>query len=114
MGTSWQLATITTRDPAHQGVIPVDQRTLFTLAFAADGTFSAVADCNTVNGTWTATASGGLDLALGPSSIVACGDDSYSDLYILALSQTASYAIASGGLTVTLADGGTLGYEAAP
>jgi hypothetical protein len=50
----------------------------------------------------------------GASTIVACPDGSISDLYILALTNTASYAIAGNGLTITLADGGTLGYEAAP
>lgn len=114
VGTSWQLANITTRDPAHQGVIPVEERSKYTLSFATGGAFSAIADCNTVNGTWAATAAGGLSLTLGPSSIVACADGSSSDLYILALSNSSSYAIKAGGLTITLDDGGTLGYEAIP
>ena len=50
----------------------------------------------------------------GPSTIVPCGDGSHGDLYVLALTNSASYAIASGGLTITLDDGGTLGYEPAP
>ena len=45
------------------------------------------------------------------STIVACGDGSHGDLYVLALSNSASYAIASNGLTITLKDGGTLVYE---
>ena len=98
----------------HQGVVPVAERPRYTLSFAAGGTFSAVADCNTITGTWTAAAGGGLSLKLGASSIVVCGDGSYSDLYILALSNTASYAIASEGLTITLDDGGTLGYKSKP
>ena len=47
----------------------------------------------------------------GPSTIVACADGSYGDLYVLALSNSASYAIANNGLIVTLRDGGTLVYE---
>ena len=35
-------------------------------------------------------------------------------LYVLALSNTASYALAANGLTITLDDGGTLGYESTP
>ena len=114
IGTSWQLANITTRDPVHQGVIPVEERSKYTLAFAAGGQFSAVADCNTIGGTWTATADGGLTLAIVPSSIVECGDGSHGDLYVLALSNTASYVVATAGLTITLDDGGTLGYEPLP
>ena len=90
------------------------ERSKYTVAFAPGGAFSATADCNTVNGQWTATASGGLTMTPGPSTIIACPDGSYGDLYILALTNTASYAIANGGLTLTLADGGTLGYETPP
>jgi heat shock protein HslJ len=97
----------------HQGVVPEAERSKYTASFAAGGRFSANADCNVVNGTWTATAGGGLTIVPGASTIVACSDGSLSDLYILALTNSASYAIAGGGLTITLADGGTLGYEPA-
>ena len=43
-----------------------------------------------------------------PSSIVACPEGSYGDLYILALSNGASYVVANDGLVITLSDGGTL------
>jgi heat shock protein HslJ len=102
---------MTTREPVHAGVIPVAERFKYTLSFAAGGTFSATADCNTINGQWTATASGGLSIVPGPSTIVPCADGSLGDLYVLALSNSASYVLANDGLTVTLSDGGTLGYE---
>jgi heat shock protein HslJ len=98
----------------HQGVIPVDERSKYTIAFEAGGTFSAAADCNTIRGQWAASVNGGLTITLGPSTIVACGEGSHGDLYVLALSRSAGYAIASAGLTITLDDGGTLGYEPAP
>jgi hypothetical protein len=41
---------------------------------------------------------------------VACPDGSYSDLYILGLGNAKSYVVASGRLTITLDDGGTLAY----
>ena len=91
--------------------VPADQRAKYTVSFAAGGTFSATADCNVVTGTWTATAAGGLSIVPGRSPIVPCGDGSYGDLYVLALSNSASYAIANDGLTITLKDGGTLVYE---
>jgi heat shock protein HslJ len=101
-------------DPAYQASIPPAERSLYTLAFASGGKFSARADCNTVNGTWTASAGGGLSIVPGPSTIVACDDGSHGDLYILALTNSASYTIAGSGLTITLADGGTMQYEPAP
>jgi heat shock protein HslJ len=111
VGTSWQLASFTTRDPVAGADVPADQRAKYAVSFAAGGTFSATADCNVVTGTWTATTAGGLSIVPGPSTIVACGDGSYGDLYVLALSNSASYAIANDGLTITLKDGGTLVYE---
>jgi heat shock protein HslJ len=95
-------------------VIPVDERAKYTLAFAGAGTFSATADCNTVTGTWTATADGGLTLTPGPSTVVPCPEGSHGDLYVLALTNSASYALAEAGLTITLRDGGRLGFEAPP
>jgi heat shock protein HslJ len=95
-------------------VIPVSERSKYTVAFAAGGTFSATADCNQLVGTWIATAEGGLTITPGPSTIVACADGSYGDLYVLALTNAASYAMADATLTMTLADGGTLGFEPTP
>jgi heat shock protein HslJ len=93
------------------GTVPAAERSKYTVSFAAGGTFSATADCNTITGQWTATANGGLSIVPGRSPIVPCGEGSYSDLYVLALSNSASYVVANAGLTVTLSDGGTLGYE---
>jgi heat shock protein HslJ len=98
-------------DPAFQGVVPSDQQANYTVTFNTDGTFSSKADCNTVNGGWTATSSGGLTITPGPTTTVACAEGSYSDLYILALSRSASYAIANSQLTITMTDRGTLTYR---
>ena len=94
--------------------MPAAEQPKYTIAFAAGGTFSALADCNTLKGTWTAGSGGTLALQIGPSSLVACGEDSLSDLYIIGLNRVASYAIASAQLTLTTDDGGTLVYKAAP
>ena len=114
-GKNWQLTAITEKVPAFQGVIPDAQQANYTIEFKTDGTFSAKADCNTLSGTFTTadptTASGDLTLVLGPATLAACADGSYSDLYIVALSNTASYAIANSQLTITLKDQGTLTYK---
>jgi heat shock protein HslJ len=104
----------TTREPVSAGVVPVPERFKYTVSFAAGGTFSATADCNTIGGQWTATATGGLSFVLGPSTIVPCGEGSLGDLYVLALSNSTSYVVATNTLTITLKDGGTLGYEPRP
>jgi heat shock protein HslJ len=90
--------------------VPEELQTSYTATFNDDGTFAARADCNQLTGSWTATAAGDLTITLGPSTIVACPDDSYSDLYVLAVSSVRSYAVADGQLTLTLKDQGTLGY----
>jgi heat shock protein HslJ len=90
--------------------VPEAQRINYTATFGPDGTFSARADCNQVAGTYTATAAGGLAITLGPSTIASCQPGSYSDLYILALTDTSSYSVANNQLTITLRDGGTLRY----
>jgi heat shock protein HslJ len=114
VGPTWRLTTITEVDPTFQGVVPVGERDKYTVTFSADGSFSATADCNQVRGTYTATAAGGLTITPGPSTIVACPEGSLSDLYVLGLSNASSYAIASGALTITLVDQGTLVFEPRP
>ena len=89
VGTSWQLTSFTTRDPVSGGDVPAAERFKYTASFAQGGTFSATADCNTLVGTWTATATGGLAIVPGASSIVICGEGSYSDVYILAFTNSA-------------------------
>ena len=112
---TWQLTTITEKTPAFQGVVPDAQQPNYTLTFAQDGTFTAKADCNAVAGKYTAAdanaSSGSLAIAPGPTTTVACPEGSLSDLYILGLSNAASYATVNGALTITLKDDGTLVFK---
>jgi heat shock protein HslJ len=112
---SWQLASISEQNPAFQGEIPADQRSKYTLEFAPDGTFSALADCNTVTGTYTTAdsgaASGSLTITPGAGTAQACPDGSFGDLYTYGLGNVTSYAIANGTLTLTLLDDGQLIFE---
>ncbi len=114
-GKAWQLTAITEQTPAFQGVIPDAQQANYTIEFASDGTFSAKADCNMVSGTFktadATAASGDLTIVPGPSTRVACPEGSMGDLYVLGLGNSASYAIASGVLTITLNDQGTLVFK---
>jgi len=115
IGKVWQLTAISVKNPPFQGAVPAEQQANYTIEFRADKTFSAKADCVTLSGGYTTpdpnAASGALSLAPGPMTPIACADGSYSDLYIIALTNTASYAIANNQLTITLKDQGTLTYK---
>ena len=114
-GKAWQLTAITEKVPAFQGVVPDAEQANYTVEFLADGTFTAKADCNNVSGTYTtadpAAASGDIQIVPGPSTLVACPEGSLGDLFTLGLGSAASYAVADGGLTITLADQGTLTFK---
>ncbi len=118
VGPTWQLSAVALRNPPFQGTVPNNQRASYDIRFAADGTFAARADCNTLNGEYTTAdataASGDLAIVPGPASLVMCSEGSYSDLYITAISSAASYTIRTSSLVITLSDGGTLEYAAAP
>ena len=114
-----------------------DKQASYTITFAPDGTFSAQADCNVITGTYTTTApppspsaspttapsgtfdptatTGDLTILPGPEPGVPCAAGSYSDFFVFSLTKAKSYAIdATGALTITLNDEGTLIYKAAP
>ena len=110
-GKAWQLTAITTKVPAFQGVVPAAQQASYTIEFKSDGTFSAKADCNQVAGSYTTTASGGMTITPGPSTMAMCPPESLGPQYVAALSTAASYAVANSELTLTSADQGTLQYK---
>jgi heat shock protein HslJ len=115
VGKEWQLTAITEKVPAFQGVVPADQQANYTITFAADGTFSAKADCNTLSGTFTTpdpnAASGALTIVPGAGTVAACPEGSLADLYVLGLGNVISYAINDGQLSMTLADQGSLTFK---
>jgi heat shock protein HslJ len=113
-GTTWLLTAMTLADPPFQSAVPPADQSKYTVTFATDGTFSAQADCNRLTGSYTTGSGGSMTITPGPSTIVACADGSLGDLYVLGLTSTARYAIASGQLTLTMTDGGTLQYAPQP
>jgi heat shock protein HslJ len=110
-GKAWELTAITEKAPAFQGVLPAEDAGKYTIEFMDDGTFAAKADCNQVAGTYTATEAGEMTILPGLSTMAYCGEGSMGDLYVLGLTNTSSYAIADGQLTLTLADGGALQFK---
>ena len=95
--------------------MPQDQQARYTIEFRADGTFTAQADCNTVSGTYSpanpSESSGGLSLVPGPTTIKACSEGTYGDLYITGIANTAGFAVTGEDLVLTLVDSGTLEYR---
>lgn len=110
-GKAWQLTAITEQVPAFQGVVPEADQARYTITFNADGTYNALADCNTMNGSYTTTGTGGMTIEPGAMTMMACPEDSMADRYVAALLSTESYAIANGALTLTTTAGGTLVFK---
>ena len=110
-GKTWQLTAITEKVPAFQGVVPAADQANYTIEFKSDGTFNAKADCNQLSGTYTTSGSNGLTIVPGPMTLAACPPESLSGQYVEALGKAASYAVASGQLTITLTDQGTLVFK---
>jgi heat shock protein HslJ len=110
-GKTWQWTTMTTTAPTTALAVPDADQPNYTIEFKSDGTFSSRADCNQVGGTYTATASNGLTINPGPSTLVACPEGSMGSVFIGALSSSANYAIANGTLTITTMEASTLTFK---
>ena len=109
-GKTWQLTAITEKSPAFAAVVPVAQQPNYTIVFNTGGTATIKADCNNVGGNWTAGSGGSLTITPGPSTLVACEPGSMGSQFVAGLGSTASYAVSGPTLTLTLKDGGTLGF----
>ena len=110
-GKTWQWTAMTTTAPTSQSVIPDADQQNYTIEFKSDGTFASKADCNQVSGSYVATASNGLTITPGPSTLVACPEGSLGTVFIAALSTAANYAITGGVLTITTMDASTLTFK---
>jgi para-nitrobenzyl esterase len=111
-GTSWQLVRIQYMD--DKSVSP-DDRSKYTLAFAADGRVSARIDCNRGSGTWKSAAPG--QLLLGPlaTTRAMCPPGSLYDRVVKDLQYVRTYVIKDGHLYLSLmADGGIYELEPLP
>jgi heat shock protein HslJ len=88
-GRTWKWTQFSTA--VSQTAVP--DPTKYTIEFKSDNTFAAVADCNTVSGTYRATASNALQIIPGPSTQVACPQGSLGNAFVSALASTSSYVI---------------------
>ena len=111
-GTTWQLTAVTEKVPAFQGVVPADQQAHYTIQFQNDGSFSATADCNQLSGTYT-TSGSNMTITPGPMTMAFCGEQSLDSIYVHALGEVASFAIANNQLTLTTNSEATLTFAPA-
>lgn len=99
----WALQRITAADGA---VTAVPNPDLYTILFNADGTLTGLADCNNFGGSYT-EANDGLQIMLGPTTLMACGDESLGGVYLDTLSRVTAYDLgADGALTLRTANAG--------
>lgn len=110
-GTSWQLVKFQGGDDT---VLLPDDKAKYTLAFGADGSFSARIDCNRGRGAWKADSKNQIEF--GPMALTRamCPPGSLHDLVVKHLSFVRSYVIKDGHLFLSLmADGGIYEFEPA-
>jgi para-nitrobenzyl esterase len=110
-GSRWRLVRLESSDGAT--AVPADP-SRYTLEFGADGTLSGRADCNRIQGRWTAA---GTSITLGPLAMTRamCPPGSLSDRYARGLESTVSWRVVAGRLAVALKlDSGILHFERIP
>lgn len=110
VGTTWQwLGTTTAKEP-----ITVADSSRYTVEFLADGSAVIKADCNNVIAQYTAV-DGAMTITPGPSTLVACPEDSQADVFTQQISAAAIYFFMDGDLYIDLfADGGTMRFGELP
>ena len=85
----------------------------YLLEFLPDGTLRGLADCNAMNGSFSANGNT-LKIENLSTTKMACPDGSLDSQYTDALEQAASYEIKDSLLTITLADAGTMLFNPEP
>jgi heat shock protein HslJ len=108
-GRSWQLVRFQGGD---EKVLTPDDRTKYTLEFAADGSVSARIDCNRGRGSWKSSGPSGLQF--GPLALTraSCPPGSLHDQIVKQWPFIRSYVMKDGHLFLSLmADGGIYEFE---
>ncbi len=100
-GPTWRWTTLTENAPFARTDVSDPGR--YTLIVREDGTFQAMADCNTVNGTFE-TSGDEITLSLGASTLVACPEGSRSDEYIDLLASVSSFNVDGDDLRLYLSN----------
>jgi heat shock protein HslJ len=108
-GTSWQLVKFQSMDDT---TLTPDDRTKYTITFAADGQLSARIDCNRGHGTWRSA--GPNQIEFGPLALTRaqCASGSLHDQIVKQWGNIRSYVIRDGHLFLALKlDSGIYEFE---
>lgn len=109
-GVTWQWTETATASTATAVADP----TRYAVVFNDDGTANITADCNSVLGTYTTAEDGSLTITLGPSTLVACPEDSQATEFLAGLGTAGNYSFDGADLVVgQLGDAGTLRFRSA-
>jgi heat shock protein HslJ len=111
-GRTWQLSSVTEKVPAFQGVVPPEDQFRYTIKFNDNGSAAIKADCNNVTATYK-TEGTNITIVPGPSTLVACPDDSLGDKFVAGLSAATTYNVRPAGLTLYILNEGNLELVAA-
>jgi len=101
----WQWQSTT----QASGDMSVNDPTRYTITFNADGTANIKNDCNNILANYTLNGSN-MKLELGPSTLVACSEDSRDTEFRAQLSAVSSYKIENEMLLLETADMGTMKF----
>jgi heat shock protein HslJ len=101
-GITWQWSGLVETAPAAQSVVPDPEN--YTLVFQPDGTVQIKADCNMVGGSYMLE-DNILTIALGPSTMAFCGEQSLDLQYLELLGNVDSYILKEGRLALNLKAG---------
>jgi heat shock protein HslJ len=78
--TEWQWVSVT--EASTREIVEIPNPENYTITFREDGTFSGMADCNAIQGTYTVPEEGEIEIQLGPTTLAFCGDASLDQLYL--------------------------------
>jgi heat shock protein HslJ len=86
----------------------------YTIAFAEDGTYQGMADCNGIGGEYTLEDSS-ITISPGPTTLIACPEGSLASEFTRDLEGAAIVFFQEGDLLIDLfADAGTMRFSPAP
>ena len=101
-GVEWQWTSLTNQPARETAEVPDPED--YTIIFNQDGTFTGMADCNAIAGTYVQE--NGFDIIVGPSSLASCGEVSLETQYVdLLNSIVAGGPDGAGGLALETAAG---------
>ena len=83
----------------------------YTIEFKSDGTFQAKADCNTVAGTYTSTASGALKISPGRPRSRPAAPARCPRMFVEKLGLASSNTFFRSEMTINLIDLGTMTFK---